>query len=305
VITGAVLLPNTTDLKGTQYTAETIKMAMDGFNAHPAHGLEHKGKPVSSGLSHLASWQLPQDTAFDGNNLPAGTWMMSVLVTDPKLWAKVESGELNGFSIQGTALVSDTPSAVAEAVRLLMLEAAKYRFSSVQANVDYAMTNRITEFGRSLIPDDDLVDVTSRENEPHVTVLYGLHTANPDKVRDLLEGEPGFVCELGKTRVFEGGDSDVVYIEVFADELVTLNHKLATLAHTNTYPTYTPHLTLAYVKKGSGEKYAGRADLEGTCFAVGDLTFSNRNGTRDWFSLRYTEEMKQYRNSGYAMPSPY
>lgn len=301
ILTAAVLLPNTTDLKGTAYTAETIKRAMDGFTSSPKVGIEHKGKPLSSGVQHLASWQTDQDQQFDGNFLPSGTWMMSLLITDPTLWQKVESGEINGLSIQGTAMVEDPSfqnqgasqegSALREALEILFEEASKYQFSSVQANLYVPESDRVMEFGRALIPDEDLVDVTARENEPHVTVLYGLHTANPDDIREIIEGEPAFAVEVGKVRIFRQDDRDVVYVEAFSESFQRLHDKLSVLTHTSTHPTYTPHITLAYVKKGAADKHEGRADLEGTSFPVTSLMFSGRKGNRDWFSLRITQNV--------------
>ena len=36
-----------------------------------------------------------------GFDLPIGTWMLKVRVTDPEVWTKVKNKELNGFSIEG------------------------------------------------------------------------------------------------------------------------------------------------------------------------------------------------------------
>lgn len=288
VLTAAVLLPNTPDLKGTAYTPETVKMAMDGYTAKPKIGVEHKGKPLANGVTHLSSWQTTEDQDFDGNQLPAGTWMMMVLVTDPDLWTKVENGEINGLSIQGSALVNDAdlPSLAAQEVaRILMEEAAKHQFSSTQVDLPYPLVDRVKEFGRSLIPDEDLHD-EGREHDPHVTVRYGLHDSHPTKVRGVLEGEPAVEGELGRTAIFETPDYDVVHLQVHSPDLHRLNRKLSVLPHTDTRPSYHPHVTLAFVKKGMGQKYADRADLEGTPFRGSMVTFSGRTGDRDWISLR-------------------
>ncbi len=36
-----------------------------------------------------------------GYNVPKGTWMGSMKVNDSEVWAKIKSGEVNGFSIEG------------------------------------------------------------------------------------------------------------------------------------------------------------------------------------------------------------
>src|SRR5262249_17754981 len=52
------------------------------------------------------------------------------------------------------------------------------------------------------------------------------------------------------------------------------------------HPAYKPHITLAYIKPGLGQKYVGSHALEGREFDLGDLVFSSRNGTRAVIPLR-------------------
>lgn len=123
------------------------------------------------------------------------------------------------------------------------------------------------------------------EIEPHVTVKYGLHTNNHEDVIPQLQGEKPIAAELGKTSVFKGSEKkipgtdkpvpyDVVTVEVKSPDLERLNKKLTDGSkNTTTFP-YSPHVTLAYVKSGEGEKYAGKTDFEGQKYTFDGVTFS-------------------------------
>lgn len=54
---------------------------------------------------------------------------------------------------------------------------------------------------------------------------------------------------------FQTPEYDVVFAEVESDDLVRLNKTLAQMPHTDTHPTYHPHITIGYVKSGLGAKY--------------------------------------------------
>jgi 2'-5' RNA ligase len=121
--------------------------------------------------------------------------------------------------------------------------------------------------------------------EPHITVKYGLHTNNHEDVIPSLKGEKPIEIELGKTSVFKGSEKkipgtdkpipyDVVTVAVKSPDLERLNKKLTEgQENTTTFP-YSPHVTLAYVKSGMGEKYANRADFEGQKYTFDGVTFS-------------------------------
>jgi broad specificity phosphatase PhoE len=174
-------------------------------------------------------------------------------------------------------------------------EAEQHEFSSTQVNLPYPLAGRIRRHGLA-IPDDDLAE-DGRETEPHVTLKYGLHGEDPDAVRKLLEEEPPVRLTLGKTAIFPARDSktarggagkfDVVHAQVHSPDLVRLNQKItAALPHTDTHPDYTPHATIAYVKAGRGQKYAGNKSLQGFRAVLNHVVFSSKSGERTKIPLR-------------------
>lgn len=121
--------------------------------------------------------------------------------------------------------------------------------------------------------------------EPHITVKYGLHTNDHEDVMPTLKGEKPVEIELGKTSVFKGSEKkipgtdkpvpyDVVTVKVKSSDLKRLNKKLTEGSENTTTFPYDPHVTLAYVKAGEGEKYAGRTDFEGQKYTFNGVTFS-------------------------------
>jgi hypothetical protein len=138
------------------------------------------------------------------------------------------------------------------------------------------------------IKDEDLHE-KGREDDPHITVLYGIHS--PDAVGvigDILREQKHIPATLRKTSVFseEGKDYDVVKLDVDSPELHRLRDKIsAACDNTQTYPNYQPHVTLAYVKKGNGSKYANLLDLEGEKIDLNNLVFCGQDEGKTQFKI--------------------
>ena len=156
--------------------------------------------------------------------------------------------------------------------------------SSTQFNLPRNLANRVMEMGRR-ISDADLAEY-GREDEPHVTIKYGLHTSNPSDVSSVASGFGPVEIKLGRTSFFECNKYDVVKIDVESKSLRSLNAKIGDkLECTDTHPDYIPHVTIAYVKKGLGKKYAGMNDMEGVHFTGSELIFSRADGERNAIRL--------------------
>ncbi len=117
----------------------------------------------------------------------------------------------------------------------------------------------------SKIDDDDLYtgdndEIYGLEDEPHVTVLYGVHDNEVDfedikNAVDKKMSEP-IRAKVKGVSIFENKDYDVVKLEIESDQLNELNSMIReNFPYTNNFPDYNPHMTIAYVKPGMGKKY--------------------------------------------------
>lgn len=156
--------------------------------------------------------------------------------------------------------------------------ASARKLSSTHIQLPKGVASKLLAFGKT-IPDEDLA-ADGRENDPHVTVKYGLHTTDVGEVTAAVSGFVGPVeITLGKTAVFKGEGHDVLYVVVNSRDLRKLNAKIAgNLEVTDTHDGYVPHATIAYLKPGLGKKYADNAELDGLTVEVSTMVFSPSEG---------------------------
>jgi hypothetical protein len=157
----------------------------------------------------------------------------------------------------------------------------KYDFASTQVNVyDEYTIDAFTVLQMMLDPED----VIKYETQPHVTVRYGLHQ-HPDtldKVRMIVETHSPVSLILGPVSVFhvekDTGPQEVLKVEVHSRSLEELNTRLGALPNTQNHE-YTPHMTIAYLKPGTAEKYAGiYEELYGVVIEFDSVHFSDPDG---------------------------
>lgn len=172
------------------------------------------------------------------------------------------------------------------------MQNVNYSFSSVHINVAPPLSTDIVKWGRKNVSDDEIfVSQTDpsfgREDEIHITILYGLHSDKPDQVKELVKEAGPINVRLGKVMVFSNPQKfDVVVIKVISKDLERLNKKLAeNVTYTNRYGEYNPHLTIAYVKKGKGWKHGGLDRWVGKKLSVDHIVFSSKEGFKEKISL--------------------
>lgn len=161
-----------------------------------------------------------------------------------------------------------------------------YQYSSLQINVPSAIATQILEWGDKEIlekdiysPSDDLVH--GREDELHVTILYGIYSEIPAEIFSLLANQSSFKLELGQISIFENENFDVIKIEVISPELVYLNELLKKgIDHKAVYHNYKPHVTVAYTNKNLYRSVVGKSDFNGWYWMVNSIIFSSRNGDK-------------------------
>jgi len=159
-----------------------------------------------------------------------------------------------------------------------LLNGDVHTFSSTQVDLPPSLADAVRSL-QPAIPETDLAG-DGLETRPHITVKYGIHTEDAAAVKDLIQGTGPIVITLGETAIFETEDADVVYVAVDSPQLVLLNTRIsAAVQVTDTHPTYQPHATVAYVRSGVGQQYAGNPVLKGMTAIVDTVRFISKQGT--------------------------
>ena len=134
----------------------------------------------------------------------------------------------------------------------------KNEYGALMLNVDFKNWKDIL----SLIDKEDIYNEEpgfSLEKKPHCTVLFGFHAScDVNKIIELTKKNSKDKIEITCKNIsyFETEDYDVVKFDVESKDMTKLN-KIMTdnFDYTTDYPDYHPHITIGYVKKGSGKKY--------------------------------------------------
>lgn len=160
----------------------------------------------------------------------------------------------------------------------------KRDYSCVMAILPPFIIEKILAFGLN-IPQEDIYEKEGygRELIPHITILYGLLSPDPQEVRELFYSNKDiklFQVTLGKISLFEPKDKDydVVKIEVKSEAINKLNKLLSTLPNENEFPEFIPHITIAYVKKGKGSNYNNDKTFVGEDVGIDKVLFSDNTG---------------------------
>lgn len=145
---------------------------------------------------------------------------------------------------------------------------------------------------QDMIKDEDLYteegdDGYGRETDPHVTVLYGLHGDIEDEdiekdIHEIKEPEIAFK----NISAFEN-EYDVLKFDVKSSDLTKLNKLFAEYPHTNKFPDYHPHCTIAYLKKGKAVEYIKKAkDLVDMVITPSKIVYSKVDGGKKEYKFK-------------------
>lgn len=106
-VTGIVYEPMTEDSQGDYMTEEEIRKAAHWF-AKNGDGIDiqHNFEKFEK-AEVVENWIAKADFEIGKEKIKKGTWLMTVEITDPDVWAAVEKGEITGFSMGGTGIYSE------------------------------------------------------------------------------------------------------------------------------------------------------------------------------------------------------
>lgn len=163
---------------------------------------------------------------------------------------------------------------------------ARHGFSSVYIPIVGSLAEAILSFGEDTVSESDLfIDNESlfygREDEPHITIVYGMHADGPEEVAPIFEKHMPFTVTFGLIDSFNRMDFDVLIIRAYSKKLHELHHEVMEKTKTTSkFKYYEPHCTLAYVQKGKCKDLMGVDEFEGVEIEVSKLIFSNKVGVK-------------------------
>lgn len=123
--------------------------------------------------------------------------------------------------------------------------------------------------------------VQSLDKESHITILYGLHEIDGERVISELNLDqlPPLEYNVVGIDIFDNVDQNVLKLTIDSDDINHLNEKCREkFAYTTTYWQYSPHVTIAYMDKDWDglEELKNESEILGPMMAQGKFVYGNR-----------------------------
>lgn len=149
----------------------------------------------------------------------------------------------------------------------------------------------------STINSEDLYEISDEngpkglQTRPHLTLFYGLHdNVTVEMVKSVFENyNDKLDIEVNGIDIFENDRFDVVKLNVKLDgKLRQLHQKLSEFPNSSEFD-YKPHITIAYVKKGMGQKYINKK-VNFKIEDIDEITYSMSNKEEFRFKINNINE---------------
>jgi len=165
-----------------------------------------------------------------------------------------------------------------------ILEKKRFIANCVLIKLDIKNWDDIT----SIIDKDDIYyDVNGDfgiQKHPHVSLLYPVMEYNKDKVFDVLDNvlDKQIDIEIDSINYFKAPYYDILKFNIKPNEYLNNIHKELKDNIKNDYKfgEFIPHITIAYLKPGKGDKYVKKLD------------FKMENQNNIFFTIKYNIEHK-------------
>ena len=167
-------------------------------------------------------------------------------------------------------------------------EERKYEYGCVMLYFDFPQMFKVQD----AIDPDDLYEVPDDdsfgfEDEPHVTLLFGLHKEVTDKqVKMVLDSHRFSNITINKLSYFDNPEYDVLKYDVSGKSLHDVNSDLKKLPYTSDFPDYHPHMTVGYLKSGTGDKWVKKLKTMKATLTPKYATFSKPDKKKTKFQVK-------------------
>ena len=177
-------------------------------------------------------------------------------------------------------------------VDLLNEEKETHSYGCVMLYFDFPQMNKIHD---AINPDDVYNEDGSDssyspfglEDEPHCTLLYGLHDGvTTEEIKDVLDKYTYSTVKAYNASLFENPNYDVLKFDIKGDNMNETNADLKKYPFTSDYPDYHPHMTVAYLKTGTGKRYVKMLKDVEFDLAPQYAVYSKPNGDKDKIAVK-------------------
>lgn len=132
-----------------------------------------------------------------------------------------------------------------------------FLYSSFEVRIDDPYIKHIRHL-QSFINPKDLTNDGFEKNS-HITILYGVKNIDKETIKNTffkIKLKP-FYVDVKNVHIFKSDKHDVIVLKCESPELNKLRNLFISNIPTikQTHKEYIPHITLAYVKSGFGDKY--------------------------------------------------
>jgi 2'-5' RNA ligase len=155
--------------------------------------------------------------------------------------------------------------------------------NSLQINIPFAF-HKLFESMAKRINTEDLAGKGLHVGSPHITLRYGINTTNVKEIKDVCHNFFPFFIKFGITSsfpptVFSEGTVPLI-VKIESNQLVALNSYIdKKLPVIPANFDYVPHMTLAYIKPNSVEKYLNMDLISGMEFITKNLVLVHKDNS--------------------------
>lgn len=148
---------------------------------------------------------------------------------------------------------------------------------------------KLIEVGNRLVKDSQLYTEPNedygRESEPHVTIKYGFSPDLTDgEVKKMLTGVKKFTVTASGISTFSPEKFDVVKFDVVPNgQLLSLRKLADKFPNKDSHPNFHPHMTIAYVKKGT---FPNKVDGKNLTFTIDRMVYSTKENVKTEYKLQ-------------------
>ena len=167
-----------------------------------------------------------------------------------------------------------------------------YKYSCAMLNLSDSIADFIQKWALENVPTDCLYinlddGIEGYEDTPHVTIKYGLHDTDPDNLIRLASGFGSIDLTFSTIDVFNTNPNfDVLKINIVSDKVMQLNKLICDNMHyTDKFPSYIPHATIAYIKKGTCLNLIDSTIFDKLIDKVNEIYFTSRSGDEYFIKL--------------------